>query len=167
MKSILALAFTLLLCACGPGGDPPFENNSSYTPVLMERANLEAAIKVEGPAALKETGKIYAYGNYIFVSELHQGIHIINNSDPTKPINERFIIIPGAVDMAVKGNRLYADNAVDLLTFDISDLANIRLLDRKRNVFPDMIPPDVLEIPEMYNESNRPANTIIINWTKP
>lgn len=166
MKNFIALASILLLFSCGPGIDGPEPTNTDYSPVLMERSVMEASVKVQGPQAMKETGKIYTYGNYIFVSELHQGVHIINNSDSSSPVNEKYIVVPGAVDMAVKGTRLYVDNAVDLLTFDISDIANITLLDRKRDVFPDMVPPDAINVPSAFNKSNRPPNTIIINWIK-
>ncbi|TNE81081.1 MAG: hypothetical protein EP332_05135 [Bacteroidetes bacterium] len=167
MKNLFTLAFILLLSSCGPEIGITEPNDSAYSPVLMDRAVLEASIKVGGPQALKETGKVYAFGNYLFVSELHQGIHVINNSDPANPVKEHYITIPGAVDMAVKGTKLYADNAVDLLTFDISDIANIQLVDRKRDVFPDMVPPDLINVPSVYSKENRPANTIIINWIKP
>lgn len=167
MKNPFILALFLFLYSCGPEIDNPDPINTSYTPVLMERSVMEASVKVLGPQAMKETGKIYSYGKYIFVSELHQGIHVINNSDSSNPVKEKYIVIPGAVDMAVKGTKLYADNAVDLLTFDISDIANITLVDRKRGVFPDMVPPDALEVPRAYSAGNRPSNTIIINWIKP
>jgi hypothetical protein len=38
--------------------------------------------------------------------------------------------------MAVKGNILYADSYIDLLTIDISDINNPQLLDRDEEVFP-------------------------------
>jgi hypothetical protein len=71
--------------------------------------------------ALGNPGKIYIYGNYIFLNESNVGIHIIDNSQPSAPRNIAFIPIPGNLDLAVTGNTLYADSYSDLVTFDISN----------------------------------------------
>ncbi len=63
-------------------------------------------------------------------------MHIINNSDPENPVNERFVNIPGNFDMAVLGNILYADSYVDLLAVDISNVNNVRVVKRLERAFP-------------------------------
>jgi hypothetical protein len=87
------------------------------------------------------------------VNEYQQGIHIIDNSDPSNPVNLKFIEIPGNVDLAIKGNILYADSYVDLLSIDISDLDNIVEVDRDTNVFPYIIPEYDLGIVESIDQS--------------
>jgi hypothetical protein len=89
------------------------------------------------PKALQQTGKLYIYGKYIFLNEPNKGIHIIDNTTPADPKNIAFINIPGNVDLAVKGNTLYADSYSDLVTFDISDPQAVIAKDFRNNVFPD------------------------------
>src|SRR5438046_2610762 len=79
-----------------------------YTPIYKSLSQVRASMKSEAPRLLQNTGKMYVSGNYIFLNELKKGIHVIDNSNPAKPNNIAFINIPGNVDLAVKGNYLYA-----------------------------------------------------------
>jgi len=130
----------------------------------MKRTELEQSVKVVDAQALKNPGKIYHYNEFIFITEKYEGIHIINNSDPKNPVNTSFIAIPGCVDLAVKNQVLYADNAVDLVSLNIANLNDIQVLSRKTNVFPELLPPDYISMPEAYRADKRPENTIIIAW---
>ena len=47
--------------------------------------------------------------------------------ESTNPIKIKFITIPGNVDIAIKGNYLYADMGSGLATLDISDLDHIKI----------------------------------------
>ncbi len=105
-----------------------------YNPVYITRAQLRN-ISVSDALQLKNPGKIYVYNQYLLINELHEGIHIFDNSDKTNPINLAFISIPGNVDIAVKDDVLYADNFIDLLSFDISDPANPKYLSSVEDVF--------------------------------
>lgn len=84
---------------------------------------------------LKNPGKIYTYNNYLLINETYEGIHIFDNSNPKNPVNLAFITIAGNRDMAVKANVLYADNGIDLLAVDISDVTAPKLLKRLNAVF--------------------------------
>lgn len=141
-------------------------NYHEYTPVLMTRDNMENAIAYEEARSLKNPGKIYFKDNYIFINERYKGIHIINNQDPENPVNIGFIKIPGCVDMAMKHNTLYVDNAVDLVTIDLSGFPSISVCDRENEVFPELLPPNMDYLPDIYSQGNRPANTIIVGWEK-
>lgn len=110
----------------------------TFEPVYMTEAQIRQEIKIESPRALKNPGKIYVYGEYLLVNELHEGIHIINNKDPRNPLNISFINIPGNVDMAVRNNMLYADNYIDLLTISIENPQNPSLVSRTENAFPSI-----------------------------
>ena len=44
---------------------------------------------------------------------------MFDDRDPEKPVPLFFIRIPGNIDIAVRDNLLYADSAVDLLTFEL------------------------------------------------
>ena len=89
----------------------------------------------EAPREMEETGKMYFYNNYIFVNEKYEGVHVIDNRDPKNPQNAHFISIPGNLDISIKNDLLYADSYVDLLTIDISDITNPRILCRDEEVF--------------------------------
>jgi hypothetical protein len=59
-------------------------------------------------------------------------------------LNIAFINIAGVHDIAVKGNFLYADNFIDLLVFDISNIRNITLVRTIENAisFTPIYPPN-------------------------
>lgn len=105
-----------------------------YSPVYLTSVQLRQT-EVKEPVELNNPGKIYVYGSYLFVNELYEGVHVFDNSDPESPVNLAFLSIPGNVDIAVKSNILYADNFIDLLSFDITDPVNPRFIDRQENVF--------------------------------
>ena len=106
----------------------------------MSYDDLRASFKSTSAQEIVQSGKIYFKDDFIYVNEFQKGIHIIDNSDPANPLNLKFIEIPGNVDLAIKGQLLYADSYVDLLTIDISDLEHIVEVDRDTNVFPYIIP---------------------------
>ncbi len=108
---------------------------TAYEPIYMQYSDFRLPVTAESPRELKNPGKIYVKTPYLFVNEINEGIHIFNNSDPANPQNISFIPIPGNVDMAVKGNVLYADNYTDLLSLDISNPENVTLLNREEVVF--------------------------------
>lgn len=166
--SLAFLLISLVLVSCGPTdmGEPVSGVTSAYTPILMKRSDLEQSIKMEEARTLKDPGKIYTYGNYIFISERFEGVHIVDNSDPSNPVNMAFVVVPGCVDMAVKNNVMYVDNAIDLVSLSLDNLNDIKVIDRSINVFPELVPPDMNIVPEAFNAKNRPENTIIIGWKK-
>jgi hypothetical protein len=142
-----------------------FHNPSDFFPVLMERSELEKSVFIKDVQEIIRPGKIYYKDNMIYLNELYKGIHVINNTDPAAPEKIAFINIPGCIDIAIKNNSLLADNAVDLVSIDLSKgLENITVTSRTRNVFPESTPPDLDYIPSVFNHSNRPENTIIIAW---
>ena len=103
--------------------------------VMIDLEDIRQDPVTESPRDLENPGKMYFYNDYILVNELKEGIHIINNKDAKNPVNEGFIKIPGNVDIAVKDDFLYADNYIDLLSIDISDLKNTKLSCRIEDVF--------------------------------
>jgi hypothetical protein len=98
------------------------------TPIYRTYDEIRIPIQMEGVRDLKNTGKIYAYQNYIFINELKEGVHLFDNSDPANPI-------PGNVDIAIRNNIMFADNYTDLLTIDLSDVTNPVLAGRIENAF--------------------------------
>ncbi|MDR8393281.1 hypothetical protein NC796_19155 [Aliifodinibius sp. S!AR15-10] len=106
-----------------------------YEPIYMTDQEFKNAVAMETPRELGKPGKIYFYNDYLFVNETNKGVHIIDNSDPSSPSKVGFINIPSNKDIAVKGDRLYADSHSDLLVFNIEDLQNPELIKRIEDVF--------------------------------
>lgn len=106
-----------------------------YEPVFMTLAEVRDAFEITEPAPMTSRGKIYLYKHYLLVNDPGKGIHVIDNSDPTQPNPVSFINIPGNYDMSVKNDILYADNYVDLLAIDISDMNNIQIKNRVESIF--------------------------------
>jgi hypothetical protein len=116
---------------------------SSYTvwlPVYLSEDGMRVDIENHGPRGLENPGKIYYYNGLLFINELRQGVHVIDNTDPSNPNPIAFIEIPGNLDIAIKDNILYADMFRDLVTIDITDPLQAKLLDRKEDVFESFIP---------------------------
>lgn len=78
-------------------------------------------IGMEAPKPLKLPGQINYYDDRMFVVETGEGIHVIENSDPSNPVNTAFISVPGATDLAIKDGYLYTNSYVDLLVVNLDD----------------------------------------------
>lgn len=130
-KSIsIFLAFCLVIFfACD-------DENSEYQDVLVARPLTvsktefrENSVGVIDPQPIDESGKMYAYQDYIFVNDKFKGVHVIDNSDPASPQKVSFIKIAGNVDISIKDDYLYADSLTDLVVLDISDVNNVKIID--------------------------------------
>ncbi|NOT35883.1 MAG: hypothetical protein HOP11_00735 [Saprospiraceae bacterium] len=106
-----------------------------YDPVYVSKDEIKNGYKVGASRTLKSAGKIYVYGDYLLINEPYEGIHIVNNSNPSSPQFISFITIPGNLDLAVINNILYADNYTDLLAINISNPASPVLHCRVEDVF--------------------------------
>lgn len=127
-----------------------------FEPVYKTTAEVKANIKSNTPIEIQNPGKIYILGNYIFLNEIDKGIHIIDNSSPSSPVNKAFINIPGNMDIAVKGNILYADLYTDLVTIDISNPLNAVVKKYNEGVFPY----------RTYGNFSADRSKIIVDWAK-
>lgn len=167
MKNLRPLIFGLLaigLTACDPEMNDVsyYPAQSQYEPVIMDRADLEKSIKLVAPQTIKDYGKIYIKDSLLFVNEKYEGIHIVDNSDPSNPENLGFIVIPGNIDISIINNIIYADNAVDLVAIKYST-NGVEVVDRNREVFPEIGVPDGGSY--SYNAiSDRPENSVIVKW---
>lgn len=130
----LAFSSILLFNSCAYDKCSETVKYQVYNPVYLTKAQLRN-VEILESEKLKNPGKIYVYGKYLFINELYEGVHVFDNSNPSNPVNLSFISIPGNVDIAVKANVLYADNFIDLLGFDISDPENPKLIKKIENIF--------------------------------
>ena len=129
------------------------------------KAEFRASVGPGPVQQISESGKIYAYGQYVLVNDKYKGIHIIDNSDPANPAKIGFINIPGNVDMAVKNDILYADSWLDLYVFDFTDPANPSLINRLEDVLPERQPDFEGLIWEVDYGEYDPASEVVVGWT--
>ena len=166
-KNLFSLLFTLLCVGTGvllSASDPVFYGD--YTPVFMDRSEMEKAVKLEMAQPLRDPGKIYLYDKYILVNERYKGIHIIDNSNPALPQNIAFLHIDGCIDMAMKNNMLYADNAIDLIALKtMGNFTGVEVTERIKGIFPEIESPDGFWTPYYLNKF-RPKNGILVAYKK-
>jgi hypothetical protein len=96
-----------------------------FEPVYKTFAEVRANVKSNSPQLVERPGKLFIKGNYIFLNDIDKGVHVIDNSNPSSPKNVAFISIPGNMDLAVKGDMLYADMYMDLVAIDIANPLNV------------------------------------------
>jgi hypothetical protein len=130
---------------------------SILVPVYKSKDEVYANIKSNPSQEIKAPGKIFIYGNYIFLNEIDKGVHVIDNSNPANPVVKTFIDIPGNIDIAVKGSTLYADLYTDLVAVDISNPLQAKFIKYIPNVFPER---------NYTNGFMADSNRIIVGWLK-
>ncbi len=152
-------------CFFGSCRDKVFEEFTyeANVPIYVDFATFRASVKNQGPRALNQPGKIYFYNNFLFVSEIQQGIHVIDNTNPAVPVNIAFVEIPGNIDMAIRGNVLYADSFIDLVAIDISDPGQPVEISRVKDAFPNVLPAMDITYPVYGLDFNK---GIVVGWEK-
>jgi hypothetical protein len=154
IRKILSLLVLLIFIAM----QGTSSNTKGYYAVYMERKNLEKSVfYTEQGKEMKNPGKIYYRHPYLFVNEKYKGVHVFDNTDPENPAKKGFIMAPGCLDMAVKDNIIYLDNAVDLVSFDLTEMKEAN---RIINVLPEPASPNGF----IYDYDNRPENIILVEW---
>ena len=126
-----------LLVSCQ---DKVYETFRANAPVYLTYDDLRQSVRKTEVQELVNPGKIYFKDNFIFINEQMKGVHIFDVSNPANPTNRGFIDIPGNVDIAIKGNMLYADSYVDMVVIDISDVNSASEVARMKDVFPYLVP---------------------------
>lgn len=132
--SLLVLVASFLFTSCFK--DKCTRTYTYYTPVYKPTAEVRANIKSNSPRSIERAGKLFIRGNYIFLNEIDRGFHIIDNTNPSAPKNVAFVDIPGNIDIAVKGNTLYADAYADMVTIDIANPLQVQVKKFNDKVFP-------------------------------
>jgi len=161
-KCIITLLIVLVLVSCSEKEEGDYADYLVATPITMSLADFKNSVDVVAPRPINESGKIYAYENYIFVNDKYKGVHVIDNSDTSSPQKISFIKIAGNVDISIKGNFLYADSLTDLMVLDISEINAIRIVNRLEDVLRDNI---VWPIADIYEYDGIDyENEILVGW---
>ncbi|NJB36653.1 LVIVD repeat-containing protein [Croceivirga sp. JEA036] len=163
-KNLFIVVLSILVCmlSCTDDNDASYAEVVVAKPLVISKTEFVNSIAVLPPQAIDESGKMYAYKEYIFVNDKYKGIHVIDNSNPSNPNKIGFIKIAGNVDISIKDDVLYADSLMDLLVFDITDIHNIKQLKRLENVLQDNVvwpAADVFEFDGVDYE-----NEILVGW---
>jgi hypothetical protein len=140
MKKLLPLSWLLpavIVLLSGCIKDKISRTYQIMQPVYESKAVVLSNINGSPARELSKPGKIFIRGNYLYINEVDKGVHIYDNSNPSNPRQVSFISIPGNLDVAVSGHYMYADMYSDLLTIDIGDPLNAKLVDTSVNVFAD------------------------------
>lgn len=139
--SLYALLFLTVLLGISvllEGCTDKCETSSTYVyyePVYTTVAEIRSSVALTDPQPIKGVGKIYYKDGIMFVNEPGEGVHIIDNHNPSNPQPLKFLKIPGNYDLAIKDNTLYADSFVDLVAFNISDINTVAETGRLEGVF--------------------------------
>ena len=162
----LGILLLLLFSACKPDKTISVIGKvSGFKPIYSTSAELYL-IQNKPARAVTNAGKIYVKDNYIFQNEMGEGIHILNNSNPANTVRSGFISIKGSQEIAIKGNYLYSNNYDDLVVVDITDVNNVKEVNRVKNIFYknnfQLSPP----AGSGYFECADNSKGIVINWVR-
>lgn len=135
LKLLLFLFAATFFISCNEDDASSTDTAKFAVPVIKSVQELRTSISVTGPKQTNSDGKIYIAQNLLFYIAQESGIHIFDNSNPTSPQNIAFINLGGVHDISVKGNYLFADNFMDLVVFDLSNITSITQVQTVENVF--------------------------------
>ncbi len=152
MRYLFMLVFALGASACGD------YDELQSAPVLMSRSDVEASVKLEASRPLKAVGATAVYKHAIYIAEHYEGIHVVDNSNPSAPVKTGFIRVPGIWHIAIIDGRLITDNSCDILSFELSNPLTPRLQARAQGL---LMPP-----PSPYNPSywSNSSDTLIVGY---
>ncbi|MCC6817852.1 MAG: hypothetical protein IT245_03045 [Bacteroidia bacterium] len=106
----------------------------SFEPILQPLSDIKNSFSIEQDYPISKPGNIYSYKNFLLVSEKTVGIHILDNTNPANPIPLKFIQLKGNTNFSIVDDILLADNGPDLLSIDISNLNDIKLVKRLEQI---------------------------------
>lgn len=86
-KNCLLLLFvaSLSFISCEKIDDSKYADYLIARPLTISKAEFKTSVDIISPLPIKESGKIYAYQDYIFVNDRYRGVHVIDNSNPNSP----------------------------------------------------------------------------------
>ncbi len=143
---IWSIALLCLLSACFNTPPPSFPEGDiiGYQPVYLSDPTMQIGLVAARP--VENPGQIYLLGDLLLMNDVGQGIHIIDNSDPSNPQIKGFLTVSGSENMVLRDGVIYVNQFNSLLAIDISDIENVRVISRdenalKTNEYDDILPP--------------------------
>lgn len=130
----------LLLVILGGCKDKTYLISSTYKPIYTPYDEFRASVNFQPFKVIERLGGLYIYDRYLFLIEPDKGIHFIENSNPSSPVQIGFLEVPGCTGLEIRDNFLYCNSYIDLLTIDISNISTPIVLNRVKNIFPQALP---------------------------
>ena len=141
MKKLSILSVMLFsLLALNSCKDKVYSKFMANVPVYMDYASFRETVKYEGPRTIQNHGNIYKKDDYLLIIEKNEGIHFINNSNPSAPQQVGFMKIMGCTGMSMRDNYLYVNSYIDLVVIDVSSWSNPTEVARINDLFPQALP---------------------------
>ncbi|GAB3643451.1 hypothetical protein [Spirosoma arcticum] len=164
LLSLTVLAGCLLLDGCieSRSTEPATDKWDTYRPIYSSYDQIRT-VETLAPRPIRTPGKIYVKDGFLFINDVGQGIHIVDNHDPANPIKLSFVAVPGVREVAIKDSILYTDNIVDLVALNVADPRNVRLVKRIENAFPYTAYPPMRNVRFECPDSDK---GLIVGWEK-
>jgi hypothetical protein len=131
-QSVLILLISCLSISCIETLDDfpePQTSQSGMKPIYFEGTMEYSVIETMPARDFEVLGNFVLYDHWMFIVEQYEGIHVLDNSDPSNPINTAFIRVPSVTQITADDNALFVNFAENLVILDIYDIENIAILD--------------------------------------
>jgi len=127
---------SLLLMAFQSCKDRSYELRDANVPIYQKVGDWRNEnITFQSPQTIEKSGKIYIYEDLLLIVEPFEGIHFFDNTNKSLPVNLGFLPILACSEISIKNDILYTNSYFDLLSFNISDVTNPVLVNRKEDAF--------------------------------
>jgi hypothetical protein len=156
----MVMSSVMSMTSCVKEPIPGPRNVMGKMPVYLALDSLKD-IRSMPPQPIVQTGTIFLLDSLFFVLDYRKGVHVFSFLDSANTEAIAFLKVPAATDFSVSGSRMYVDSWRDLITIDISNLLNIKVLSRSGGVFsPSLFPPLYRGSFECVDE----MNGAVIDW---
>lgn len=133
-----------------------------YEPVYLSLNDIRTGLDVSAPRPIVERGGILLYENWILINEPGNGIHVVDNTVPSSPVARQFIELPGNYSFSVRNGLLYADSYIDLAVIDITDMNEVKEVNRLEGIFENFNDEYVLDADSGLIISYEPRRTVSV-----
>ncbi len=164
-KSLLLLSSILVLfSSCLTDPHDEIETVMGYAPLYW---NPELGSNVsEAPRTYDELTNFVVYKNLILMVEFGDGIHVVDNSNPSNPVDLTFLNVLGTVGLVVKDDFVIIATSNQLISINITDLNNATISSitttSQEEVSITILPPDDLRDFECID----PSKGILTGWER-
>lgn len=158
MKTMLSMLLGILglIALQGCVKDSVKRSYTFYRPVYKTRAEVRQQVRSAAAQPVQLPGKLFYKDGYVFLNEIEKGVHIIDVRNVYQPRVVSFVAIPGCIDLAVRGNILYADLDTDLVAIDISNPLQVQVTKILSGVFPH----------RYYGSFVADSSRVIVDWER-
>ena len=133
--SVLVVLFLSVLMLFG--GCTECTKTIYYTekvPIYVHMDVIRDSTSIQGVRAISHVDVIKHSNSAYALMDENKGVHVVDRSNVLDPVMAGYIEVAQCKAIELKGSYLYVVQASDLLVFDLSDMANIQLTKRLKNV---------------------------------